>query len=211
MVVCVHDRKLISALAIAVLSLLGAAGECIGYDRWSNANTVKRRTQFVVSAGVDAVSPSSQLAQGSDSPLDGEVREHARGTAGVQRNLRRDLMPANEGMHETRRGRTRCRNPTPGRRPDVARARPAILIVVTLRTQHVTRSTGRISGALANRMGGTDRSTSPRSAERSTSPQSVFHIPGMHVPLHRNTHQADGLRRSETRAPIPHRTAHGPK
>ena len=42
------DRRdsllLISALAIAVLSLLGAAGERIGYDRWLKANTVKRRT-----------------------------------------------------------------------------------------------------------------------------------------------------------------------
>ena len=36
-------------------------------------------------------------------------------------------------------------------------------------------------------MGGTDRSTSLRSDERSTSPKSVFHIPGMRVPLHRNT------------------------
>ena len=40
-----RDRLLlISALAIAVLSLLGAAGERIGYDRWLKANTVKRRT-----------------------------------------------------------------------------------------------------------------------------------------------------------------------
>ena len=40
-----RDRLLlISALAIAVLSLLGAAGERIGYDRWLKANTVTRRT-----------------------------------------------------------------------------------------------------------------------------------------------------------------------
>ena len=43
---------------------------------------------------------------------------------------------------------------------------------------------------IANRMGGTDRSTSLRSDERSTSPKSVFHIPGMRVPLHRNTQHA---------------------
>ena len=37
-----RDRLLlISALAIAVLSLLGAAGERIGYDRWLKANTVR--------------------------------------------------------------------------------------------------------------------------------------------------------------------------
>ena len=40
-----RDRLLlVSALAISVLSLLGAAGERIGYDRWLKANTVKRRT-----------------------------------------------------------------------------------------------------------------------------------------------------------------------
>ncbi len=37
-------------------------------------------------------------------------------------------------------------------------------------------------------MGGTDRSTSLRSDERSTSLKSVFHIPEIGVPLHRNTH-----------------------
>ena len=40
-----RDRLLLlSALAVAVLSVLGAAGERIGYDRWLKANTVKRRT-----------------------------------------------------------------------------------------------------------------------------------------------------------------------
>ncbi|MCY4659744.1 MAG: MBL fold metallo-hydrolase, partial [Acidobacteria bacterium] len=38
-------------------------------------------------------------------------------------------------------------------------------------------------------MGGTDRSTSLRSDERSTSLKSVFHIPEIGVPLHRNTHK----------------------
>lgn len=36
--------SLLSALAIALLSPLGAAGEALGYDRWLKANTVKRRT-----------------------------------------------------------------------------------------------------------------------------------------------------------------------
>ena len=40
-----RDRMLLlSALAIALLSLLGAAGESLGYDRWLKANTVKYRT-----------------------------------------------------------------------------------------------------------------------------------------------------------------------
>ena len=43
---------LISALAIAVLSLLGATGERIGYDRWLKANTVKRRTHSLFRQGL---------------------------------------------------------------------------------------------------------------------------------------------------------------
>ena len=43
---------MISALAIAVLSLLGAAGERIGYDRWLKANTVKRRTHSLFRQGL---------------------------------------------------------------------------------------------------------------------------------------------------------------
>ncbi len=48
-----RDRLLlISALAIVVLSLLGAAGERIGYDRWLKANTVKRRTHSLFRQGL---------------------------------------------------------------------------------------------------------------------------------------------------------------
>ena len=40
-----RDRLLLlSALSIALLTLLGAAGESLGYDRWLKANTVKTRT-----------------------------------------------------------------------------------------------------------------------------------------------------------------------
>jgi hypothetical protein len=42
----------VSALAIAVLSVLGAAGERIGYDRWLKANTVKRRTHSLFRQGL---------------------------------------------------------------------------------------------------------------------------------------------------------------
>ena len=51
-----RDRRdrllLVSALAIAVLSILGAAGERIGYDRWLKANTVKRRTHSLFRQGL---------------------------------------------------------------------------------------------------------------------------------------------------------------
>ena len=69
-------------------------------------------------------------------------------------------------------------------------SRSAIWIVVLF--EHTTVTAGaRVESQvpLANRMGGTDQSTSLRSDERSTSPKSVFHIPGMRVPLHRNTHR----------------------
>lgn len=48
-----RDRLLLlSALAIALLSLLGAAGESLGYDRWLRANTVKRRTHSLFRQGL---------------------------------------------------------------------------------------------------------------------------------------------------------------
>ena len=48
-----RDRLLLlSALAIALLSLLGAAGEKLGYDKWLKANTVKRRTHSLFRQGL---------------------------------------------------------------------------------------------------------------------------------------------------------------
>jgi len=48
-----RDRLLLlSALAIALLSLLGAAGEALGYDRWLKANTAKRRTHSLFRQGL---------------------------------------------------------------------------------------------------------------------------------------------------------------
>lgn len=48
-----RDRLLLlSALAIALLTLLGAAGEALGYDRWLKANTVKRRTHSLFRQGL---------------------------------------------------------------------------------------------------------------------------------------------------------------
>ena len=47
-----RDRlMLISVLAIALLSLLGAAGERIGYDRWLKVNTAKHRTHSLFRQG----------------------------------------------------------------------------------------------------------------------------------------------------------------
>ena len=47
-----RDRKLLpSALAIGLPTLLGAAGESLGYDRWLRANTVKYRTHSLFRQG----------------------------------------------------------------------------------------------------------------------------------------------------------------
>ena len=48
-----RDRLLLlSVLAIALLSLLGAAGERIGYDRWLKVNTAKHRTHSLFRQGL---------------------------------------------------------------------------------------------------------------------------------------------------------------
>lgn len=47
-----RDRLwLVNALAVALLTLLGAAGESLGYDRWLKANTVKTRTHSLFRQG----------------------------------------------------------------------------------------------------------------------------------------------------------------
>ena len=48
-----RDRLLlVSALAIALLTILGAAGEALGFDKWLKANTVKHRTISLVRQGL---------------------------------------------------------------------------------------------------------------------------------------------------------------
>jgi Transposase DDE domain len=48
-----RDRLwLINAFAIALLTLLGAAGEALGYDRHLKSNTTKRRTHSLLRQGV---------------------------------------------------------------------------------------------------------------------------------------------------------------
>ena len=48
-----RDRLLlISALAIVLLTILGAAGEALGFDKWLKTNTVKRRTISLLRQGL---------------------------------------------------------------------------------------------------------------------------------------------------------------
>ena len=47
-----RDRLwLLNALAILLLTLLGAAGEALGYDRYLKSNTTKRRTHSLFRQG----------------------------------------------------------------------------------------------------------------------------------------------------------------
>jgi hypothetical protein len=48
-----RDRLLlVSAIAIVLLTILGAAGEAVGIDKWLKTNTVKRRTISLVRQGL---------------------------------------------------------------------------------------------------------------------------------------------------------------
>jgi hypothetical protein len=42
----------VSAIAVALLTLLGAAGEAIGIDKYLKTNTVKRRTLSLLNQGL---------------------------------------------------------------------------------------------------------------------------------------------------------------
>ncbi len=65
-----RDRMLlIGAMALALLTLLGAAGERLGYDRWLKPNTVKRRTHSLFRQGVMLYGHISQLAGRALRPL----------------------------------------------------------------------------------------------------------------------------------------------
>jgi hypothetical protein len=47
-----RDRLwLLNAFAVALLTLLGAAGEALGYDRYLKSNTTKRRTHSLFRQG----------------------------------------------------------------------------------------------------------------------------------------------------------------
>ena len=48
-----RDRMLLlSVLSVALLTLLGAAGESLGYDRWLKANTAKTRAHSLFPHGL---------------------------------------------------------------------------------------------------------------------------------------------------------------
>lgn len=77
-----RDRLLfLSAIAQALLTLLGAAGEQCGLDRMLKVNTVKRRTQSLFSQGVDwydaLPNMKPERLELLMTSFDGAVRQHA--------------------------------------------------------------------------------------------------------------------------------------
>ena len=76
-------------LAIALLSLLGAAGERIGYDRWLKVNTVKHRTHSLFRQGLMLYEHIPNWPTQRLRPLARRIRRHAGRTQTVQENVRR--------------------------------------------------------------------------------------------------------------------------
>ena len=69
-----RDRMLLlSALAIALLSLLGGAGESLGYDRWLKVNTAKYRTHSLFRQGLMLYDHIPNWSDERVLSIDGEV------------------------------------------------------------------------------------------------------------------------------------------
>ncbi len=99
--------------------------------------------------------------------------------------------PAHPAVWNTRTRRSRLNAP-PSRRVshtalDGTKRRPHAPQARSLYSSNTTSRVGLVP-RWRNRWEDTDRATSLRSDERSTSPESVFQIPGIGVPLQRNTH-----------------------
>ena len=83
-----RDRiLLLSALAIALLSLLGGAGESLGYDRWLKVNTAKYRTHSLFRQGLMLYDHIPNWSDESGLSIDGEVFGDAYGATSIQGNL----------------------------------------------------------------------------------------------------------------------------
>ena len=87
-----RDRLwLLNAFAIALLTLLGAAGEALGYDRYLKSNTTARRTHSLFRQGCMLYELIPDNAGAALVPFDRTVRHDARRTPGLFRNFRDHL------------------------------------------------------------------------------------------------------------------------
>lgn len=79
-----RDRLLLlSAIAMALLTLLGAAGEALGYDRMLKANTVKRRTHSLFRQGCMLYGWLPKMPDKYFEPLVRTFAEHLAGHQGL--------------------------------------------------------------------------------------------------------------------------------
>jgi hypothetical protein len=72
---------LISAIAISLLTLLGATGEAIGHDKWLKANTVKKRTVSLLRQGLMHYGALPNMKPGMIEPLMAKFGAMLRGHA----------------------------------------------------------------------------------------------------------------------------------
>ena len=99
-----RDRLwLINAFAIALLTLLGAAGEALGYDRHLKSNTTKRRTHSLLRQGDHALPADPEHAGTQVTAPDRTVH----------RNARRTRTRGRPGRASSRHTTKRCKRETP--------------------------------------------------------------------------------------------------
>jgi hypothetical protein len=82
---------LLNAFAVALLTLLGAAGEALGYDRHVKSNTSKRRTHSLFRQGCMLYEPDTDDAGSKVATAHRIFWRDAGGTAGFRRSLWGDL------------------------------------------------------------------------------------------------------------------------
>ena len=87
-----RDRLwLLYAFAIALLTLLGAAGEALGYDRYLKSNTTKATHPFAVPPGLHALRVDPHHARVALAAVDRAVRHDSRRTPRLCRRFRGHL------------------------------------------------------------------------------------------------------------------------
>jgi hypothetical protein len=69
--------SLLNALGIFLMTLLGAAGESLGFDRLLKANTVKYRPPFVVPPGLYVLGADSENATSAIAPTHPQIYRDA--------------------------------------------------------------------------------------------------------------------------------------
>ena len=94
-----RDRLwLINAFAVVLLTLLGAAGEALGYDRMLKTNTAKRRVHSLFRQGCMLYDLIPTMPEDQAASADAALLSNAAGPAALRRRFRAGL--TNEGILE---------------------------------------------------------------------------------------------------------------